>query len=389
MGLISNTWQALRARIGYTGAPDFWSGPSSSLPVIGEEGALTVATAYACIRAISSTIAMIPKGIYQVTDNGRVLAEDHPAHRLISVAPNPYQTAYEFWERMIQASVTYGRQAAVIERDRFSGLPIALHHNPTNKIRLLTVDGTPIVEIDGTPYNYEDVLMISEMGGRSPVALHQETLGMTKRVEKYGAEFFDGGHLLGVLSTDSTLTNDQLSDITRAWAKTEKKGVKVLPAGFKYQPISLPPEQTQFLTTRRYQDETICTIFGVPPRVVGVNTQDTKTNGEEQARNFAQRTILPRTEAIRQEIARKLLPEFERTKYVPVFDLREMTRGDMKTRAEYISTLLRDGVMTRNEAREMEGMNRSDLQGADNLILQSNQITLDRIDEFSAKISTP
>ena len=143
------------------------------------------------------------------------------------------------------------------------------------------------------------------------------------------------------------------------------------------------------MTTRRYQDETICTIFGVPPRVVGVNTQDTKTNGEEQARNFAQRTIVPRTEAIRQEIARKLLPEFERGKYLPFFDLREMTRGDMKARGEYIATLVDRGVMSRNEARAMEGMDHTDQPGADALILQSNQIALDRIGDFSDKLAAP
>lgn len=389
MGIFSDTWTQLRARLGYTGAPDFWSGPSSQLPVVSEDGALTIATAYACIRAISSTIAMIPKGINEITDKGRVLASDHPVHRLVSIAPNPYQTSYEFWERMTMAAVTYGRAVAIIERDPFTGQPKALHPRPTNKIRLLTVDGTPIVEVDGAPHNWDDVLMISEMGGRSPIALHQETLGLTKRVEKYGSEFFDGGHLLGVLSTESTITNDQLQDVRRSWAATEKKGVKVLPVGFKYQPISLPPEQTQFLTTRRYQDETICTIFGVPPRVVGVNTQDTKTNGEEQARNFAQRTIVPRTEAIRQEIARKLLPEFERAKYLPFFDLREMTRGDMKARGEYIATLVDRGVMSRNEARAMEGMDHTDQPGADALILQSNQIALDRIGDFSDKLAAP
>lgn len=389
MGILS-TFKNIRARLAYTGAPDFWStvgGGSTSLPNVTPESALTIATAYACIRAISSTIAMIPKGIYQVTDGGKEIDPNHPAHRLIAEQPNPFQTPFDFWDRMQTASLTYGRAIAVINRDKFTGQPISLTQVVSSRIRLLTVDGIPVVEVEGTPYNWDDVLMIQETGGRSPIELHAQTLGMTKQVEKYGADFFKGGHMLGVLSSDSSLTNDQLRDLQRAWQTTEKNGVKILPVGMKYTPISLPPEQTQFLTTRKYQDEVICTIFGVPPRVVGVNTQDTKTNGEEQARNFAQRTILPRTEAIRQEIERKLLPSFERSQYTAHFDLREMTKGDTKARAEYFSMMLDRGVMSRNEVRSMEGMNKVSDQGSDSLILQSNQITLDKIDEFSTKIS--
>lgn len=379
----------MRSRTGYTGAPDFWTAPSatSPLPVVNGDNAMTIATAYACIRAIATTVAMLPKGINATSDNGRTLAADHPAHRLIAERPNPYQTPFEFFERMETAAQIYGRGVAIITRDPATAKPLRLDQVPTPNVRFLTYDGVPVVDVNGEPYNFADVLVFSALGNLSPIELHAQTLGLTKRVEKYGADFFESGHLLGVLSSDGTLTEAQMEALRTAWAKTSKKGVKVLPVGVKYSAISLPPEQTQFLTTRKYQDETVCTIFGVPPRVVGVNTQDTKTNGEEQARNFAQRTILPRTEKIRQELAQKLIPEMDRTKFEPFFDLRDMTRGDMKTRAEYLGALLDRGVIDRNEARKMEGMDRHTSANADALVLQSNQITLDRLDEFSAKIS--
>jgi HK97 family phage portal protein len=162
----------------------------------------------------------------------------------------------------------------------------------------------------------------------------------------------------------------------------------MLPQGMRYQPISLPPEQTQFLTTRRYQDETICTIFGVPPQVVGVATNETRSNSEEQGRNFVRMTLTPRAVQTEQEIARKLLPEIEQANHFAAFEFNELQRGDMAARGNYLSTLLRDGVISRNEARDMEGMNKRSEPGADALLVQVNQITVDQVESYSQKIAS-
>lgn len=388
---IGRALQQFRARLGYTGSPSFWNQPPNLKGYsanVTPETAYTVATAYACIRAISSTLAYLPKGIYQQTDQGKSAANAHPVHKLIAQRPNSYQTAFEFWERMYCSALTHGRGVAIIERDNFSGYAAELHHVHPKSLKFLNVEGRPIIEVDGTAYNYADVFIVSEMGGRSPIELHSDNLNLAKDVEAYGSEFFEGGHLLGVLSADGPLTNDQLRDLQRAWNSTEKRGVKMLPQGMRYQPISLPPEQTQFLTTRRYQDETICTIFGVPPQVVGVATNETKSNSEEQGRNFVRMTLTPRAVQTEQEIARKLLPEIEQANHFAAFEFNELQRGDMAARGNYLSTLLRDGVISRNEARDMEGMNKRSEPGADALLVQVNQITVDQVESYSQKIAS-
>lgn len=381
----------LRARLGYTGGPEFWNQPPGLMRTganVGPETALTVATAYACIRAISSALAYLPKGIYQETDGGRELLPNHPITELISERPNDYQTAFEFWQRMYVSALTHGRGVALIERNDFSGEAIALHHCHPRTLKFKTMDGVPLVEVDGTPYQWADVLIVSEMGGRSPVDLHRDNLNLAKDVEGYGADFFDSGHLLGVMSSDGPLTNDQLRDLQRAWNSTEKKGVKILPQGMRYTPISLPPEQTQFLTTRRYQDETICTIFGVPPQVVGVATGETKSNGEEQGRNFMRMTLLPRAVQTEQEIRRKLLGPLDRVDHFPSFDMDQLQRGDMAARADYLNTMLMAGVISRNEARRMEGLNSRPEEGADALLVQVNQMDIQALPAYSTKISS-
>lgn len=389
--VIQRAIGALRARLAYTGGADFWNTPPSLIHKGGSnvtpDTALQVSTAYACIRAISTTMAYLPKGIYRRTESGQELLDLHPVHELISSAPNSYETAFQFWARMYTSSLCYGRGIALIDRDNFTGYPKAMHVVHPRQMRMLDLDGAMLVEIDGKTYAWDDVLVVSELQGRSPIDLHRDNLNLAKDVEAYGSEFFEGGHLLGVLSSDGPLTNDQLRDLQRAWNSTEKRGTKILPQGMRYQPISLPPEQTSFLSTRRYQDETICTIFGVPPNVVGVSTNETKANSEEQGRNFVRMTLLPRAVQLEQEIARKLLPTMERGENSCKVDLREVQRGDTAARAQYLSTMLRDGVISRNEARSMEGMNQRQEPGADSLLVQVNQITIDELPSYSAKIS--
>lgn len=389
--VLQRALSAFRSRVAYTGGADFWNTPPSLLHRKGmsvtSETALQVSTAYACIRAIASTMAYLPKGIHEQTEEGKQIKPQHPVHELISSAPNSYETAFQFWSRMYTASLCYGRGVALIDRDSFTGYPKSMHVVHPKNMRTLDMDGAMLVEIDGKTYAWEDVLIVSELQGRSPIDLHRDNLNLTKDVEAYGSDFFEGGHLLGVLSADGPLTNDQMRDLQRAWNSTEKRGTKILPQGMKYQAISLPPEQTSFLSTRRYQDETICTIFGVPPNVVGVSTKETKANSEEQGRNFVRMTLLPRAVQLEQEIARKLLPAIERPGMACSVDLRELQRGDTAARSQYLSTLLRDGVISRNEARRAEGFNQRNEPGADSLLVQVNNIALDQVDNYSAKIS--
>jgi HK97 family phage portal protein len=192
--------------------------------------------------------------------------------------------------------------------------------------------------------------------------------------------------MLGILSTDNPIKTEQMNAVRSSW-QTGGIGVKVLPFGFKYQQISLPPEQAQFLQTRRYSDETICTIMGVPPYIVGVATQTTFNNTEEQGRNFARHTIVPWATRIEQEVNLKLIPEFEREDFFAKFNMQDLLRGDTKARSDFYHQMLTDGVFTINEVRRMEDYNTIGAQG-DLHLVQVNQLDLGSMAEYSAKISS-
>ncbi len=61
----------------------------------------------------------------------------------------------------------------------------------------------------------------------------------------------------------------------------------------KFQSIGIPPEQAQFLETRKFQTEEICRIFRVPPHLVANLDKATFSNIEHQSISFVVHTIRP------------------------------------------------------------------------------------------------
>jgi HK97 family phage portal protein len=235
----------------------------------------------------------------------------------------------------------------------------------------------------------EDMLEICNLYGMSPIQLHRDNLGLARSAQDYGSQYFaNGGQMTGVLSSEQPLNNEQVGIMQQSWnASASNAGTKLLPFGFKYQRIGIPPEEAQFIQTRKFQAEEICRIFSVPPALVQLESQTTYNNVEQQNLMFARHTVMPWAKRIEQELNRKLLTTMEQGNTYFKFELNDLFRGDMAARAGFYTQMLQNGVMSINEVRDREEMN--PMQGADMLLVQSNLIALDRMEAFSDKLSEP
>ena len=130
-------------------------------------------------------------------------------------------------------------------------------------------------EVILSPY---DVLHIPGLGfdglvGYSPIAMAKNAIGLAIATEEFGAKFFaNGAAPSGVLEHPGTLKNPD--KVRESWNATfggsnNANKVAVLEEGMKYTPISISPEQAQFLETRKFQINEIARIFRVPPHMVG------------------------------------------------------------------------------------------------------------------------
>jgi len=354
---------------------------------INESNAMAISTVYACVYKIATTIASLGLDIYERSGKEVHIANVHPAHELIKIKPNAYQTAFEFWETLTASALVYGMGYAVIERDE-RGFAVALHPVHATDVDLREVKGERVYIVkDFGAVRPENMLEICNLQRMSPIRLHRENLGLAKSAQDFGAEYFgQSGQMTGVLTSEQPLKKEQMDMIQGSWNHgAAQAGTKLMPFGFKYQRISISPDEAQFIETRKFQAEEICRIFSVPPSLVQLPSQTTYNNVEQQNLMYARHTIVPWTQRIEQEIDRKLIPAFQRPEIYTKFRLVDLQRGDSTARANYFTQLLQAGVLSINEVRMEEEMNPVD--GGDVHTVQVNQIALDKLGAYSDSIS--
>ena len=144
-----------------------------------------------------------------------------------------------------------------------------------------------------------------------------------------------------------------------------------------YKPISLPPEDSQFLATREFGVEEICRIFRVPPHLVQDLKRSTFNNIENQGISYVQYTLMPWLERFEQAIIKDLLVGDEQDEYFPKFNVDGLLRGDYKSRMEGYAIGRNNGWMSANDIRELENLDPlPEGEGGDDYIVNGTFIKL-------------
>ena len=385
--------QEARARIGLDRPQDIVAavglyGPTESGANITHDSSMRISTVYACVYKIASTLASLGLHLYVTDGRRRDMVNEHPALDVTTYRPNNYETAFHFWETVIAQAVSKGCGYAIIQRGA-GGVPIAMECVDTDQVERRIVDGRVLFKLnDGLVVAQEDMLEVCNMYRKSPIQLHRENLGLAQAAQNYGSTYFgNGGQMTGVLSSDQPLKSEQMEVLQKSWnCSMTSAGTKLLPFGFKYNRISIAPEEAQFIETRKFQAEEICRIFSVPPALVQLESQTTYNNVEQQNLMFARHTVLPWAKRIEQELASKLLTMREARNHYFKFSLNDLYRGDLQARANYFTQMLQNGVISINECRAAEELN--PVQNGNDHLVQVNQIALDRMGAYSDKISS-
>jgi HK97 family phage portal protein len=320
-------------------------------------------------------------------------AKDSPLYELLHDLPNADSTSVEFWEGMTLALLFYGN--AFAEKKYIGTKLIALNilHPSCIKIKRSTKDNSR--EYYYTENGKErkitekNIFHIKAFGyggdwGLSPLEYATNTIGNAMASEEAAGRMFANGlSASGILKSDQILKQpqrDQLAENMKAYTSSNNAGkLVILEAGFDYQQLTIKPNDAQMLETRRFSVEQICRIFGVPPVMVGHTDKTTSWgSGVEQIILQFQKTGLkPLLRRIEAAIWRDILTPNERKKYKVKFSMDGLLRGDSKTRSEFLSAMVNNGIYTRNEAREYEDMPRID--GADDLTAQTALAPLDKL----------
>ena len=153
----------------------------------------------------------------------------------------------------------------------------------------------------------------------------------------------------------------------------------------KYTPISIAPNEAQFLETRKFQIDEIARIFRVPPHMVGDLEKSSFSNIEQQSLEFVKYTLDPWVARWEQAMVRALLTPEEKKRYFFKFNVDGLLRGDYQSRMNGYATARQNGWMSANDIRELENMDRIPEElGGDLYLINGNMTKLQDAGIFAA-----
>ena len=227
----------------------------------------------------------------------------------------------------------------------------------------------------------------------SPIAMAKNAIGLAIAAEEYGSKFYaNGAAPSGVLEHPGTLKDP--SKVRDSWSQTfggsaNSHKVAVLEEGMKYTPISISPNEAQFLETRKFQIDEIARIFRVPPHMVGDLEKSSFSNIEQQSLEFVKYTLDPWVSRWEQNMIRSLLSEEEKKKYFIKFNVDGLLRGDYQSRMNGYATARQNGWMSANDIRELENLDRIPAElGGDLYLINGNMTKLSDAGIFAASQDT-
>ena len=377
----------------------FYMGGSSAGKSVTERSAMQMTAVYACVRILSESIAGLPLHLYRYNDSGgKEKAIDHPLYLLLHDEPNPEMSSFIFRETLMTHLLLWGNAYAQIIRNG-KGEVIALYPLMPNKMTVSRDEKGQLYYTyqksqEELPKNNsytvtlypQDVLHIPGLGfdglvGYSPIAMAKNAIGLAIATEEYGSKFFaNGAQPSGVLEHPGTLKDP--ARIRESWQNTfggsgNANKIAVLEEGMKYTPISISPEQAQFLETRKFQINEIARIFRVPPHMIGDLEKSSFNNIEQQSLEFVKYTLEPWVVRWEQTIHRTLLSQEEKKTYFAKFNLEGLLRGDYKSRMDGYAIARQNGWMSANDIRELENLDRiSEEDGGDLYLVNGNMVPL-------------
>ena len=389
---------------------------------VSEMTALQVSTVLACVRLISSTIGSLPFHVYELLSTGKRpgkrIAIEHGVYDLLRWEPNPEMTAFTFRQTLQAHLLLWGNGYAEIQRDA-GNRPVAIWPRNPSRIRpVRRVDGKLAykttegmeeqtgVEVENLPasgreINVEDVLHIQWLSidgrlGQNVIELARQAIGLALATEKYGSKYFgNGARPGGVLEHPGKLTDKARLTLKTSWQEAQggenAHRVAVLEEGMKWQPTAGENEKSQFLQTRQFQKADICSVFQVPPHMIGETDKTNRANTEQVGLDFLNYTIGPHLEAWEQEAKRKLFSGFGRSanKFIPKFETRRLTMPDAESRRNFYASGRQWGYLATNDVREFEDLNPIDEPWADAYYMQVNMQEMGKEEEEPAPAPAP
>lgn len=370
---------------------------------VSESNALRILAVLACVRIIAESVASLPLVVYKRRDSrGKDRAGEHPLYRILHDRPNPELSAMRFRELLQAHVLVWGNAFAEIETNQ-AGTVIGLWPLLPDRTTVRRVNGArvyttrlPTGEIK--TLSAERVFQFSGLGfdglkGYSPIDLARESLGLTVAAEAFGQQFFGQGlSPSGVVEHPKTLSPQATTNLRRTLEDqytglSKSHRLMILEEGMKWQSIGIPPNNAQFLETRKFQLNEIARLFRVPPHMLAdLQAGASYASVEQMSLDFVAYTLRPWLVRWEQDLNNDLFGSRERETFFAEHLVDGLLRGDIQARYNAYQVARQNGWLSANDIREIENMN--PIPGGDAYLVNGNMIPADAAGQKAAPAAT-
>lgn len=336
---------------------------------ISEDTALAIPTVYACVRVLAESIASLPLIVYKrLPSGGKERAPEHHLYDVLHDSPNSEMTSFAWIETFVTHLTTWGNAYNEVLTDRTGKTSIWPVHPAQMEIKweggrkhydLLTAGG------DKRRLKTETILHIPGLSttgirGISPIQQHREALGEVIATREFSQSFYrNSARPAVVMEHPKTLSLPAIERLATQMDQLRGSGnagkTIVAEEGMKLHEVGIPPEDAQYIETRRFQREDICAIYRMPPHMVGILDHATFSNIEHQSIDFVVHTLRPWL--VRIERALKMYFFADDQEHFAEFLVDGLLRGDAVTRAQALDIQRKAGVITKHEWQAIENRN--------------------------------
>ena len=369
-----------------------------------EDKALAVAAVYACVKVIAETMSLMD---LEVKKRSGKFFETDTTHPLNSLFREPSQrfNRFEWIQGLMAFALLWGNGYCKIRRGRY-GDPVEFIPIPAWQITpKLTDRGRLFYEWRREPSGQVEIIQAADIihiknlstegiVGMSPIAIQRENLGnMEAKKQQDGSFYANGAKAGGILMLPGNMGAKEKTNVEESFNKANT-GAKnrfktiVLEEGVKYQQLTIPQNDAQFLESKKFDRSEIAGWYRVPPYKIGDHEKSTYSNIEGQERSFAKDTVVPWAIRVQQEFDRKLFFADE-SGYVTLFNLDDLIKGDMKTRYEIYEIATRSAILKPIEAREQEGWNTDGMPEINEFFMNSANSSVKQILATPTKAEAP
>lgn len=344
---------------------DVVAGANTTTGVVVSSGTVEAqVTVYTCVSFIADAISALPVEVYRGADE----AMRRP--RWLE-QPNPERTWQEFAFEFVWCLLLDGNAYVLpIVSDNGQVSELWMLH-PSRVRAMRDQQYRPVYQVSDAAgqyrtvnglYHVRDYPIPGEIQGMSRIDACRESFGLAIGMERSAGSFFgNGSNPSGVIEAPGSMTAEQASDLKSRWERfhrgvSKQNGIAVLSGGATYKPITITPDQAQFLESRNFNAAQIAALFKLPPELAAAtltgSSSLTYSNITERWNELVRRW-LPWIRKL-ERLVTVMLPGPGEQGWRAEIDTDEYANADIKTRYEAYKIGVEGGWLFPDEIRAEE-----------------------------------